>query len=247
MIQIKQYKNKPKLTKIQFNCDEIISEKLKDYGGLCDFINKYNTTLIIGKQGQGKTSLTINIIKKFYRKKFEHVYVFMPHSSRKSIKNNPFDCLDESQLFEELTQENIDALYQVIKMNSELDEKSLIIFDDVQKALKDVNVLRSLKNIIANQRHLKVVNLILCQNFFSLDKSLREICNNLFMFNTGKSQLNKIFLECIESDKDKFDDIRKLIFKNNHNWLFINLNSQRIFNDNFDEILYLEDDENDEY
>ena len=88
----------------------------------------------------------------------------------------------------------------------------------MQRALKDYDTLKSLKNIVANQRHLKCVNIILLQNWFALDKSLRELINNVILFKLGKSQTDKIFKEIIETHKDKFDDVRKLVFDANHSW-----------------------------
>ena len=59
---------KPNLQKINFACDEKLCEKLDKFPMVRDNLNFYNTTLIIGRQGSGKTSLTINIIKKFIKR-----------------------------------------------------------------------------------------------------------------------------------------------------------------------------------
>jgi len=242
MIRIKQ-NNKPDIEKIKFECDEEIHSKLNEYPLSRDFLNKSNTTIYIGRQGSGKTSLMINIVKKLYKKCFHFVYVFMPHSSRKSLHNNIFDkYLKEDQIYEELNEQNINELYTKLKNNSEDGYRSLVIFDDVQKALKDHTVLKSLKNIIANQRHLKVCNIILLQNYYSLDKSLRELANNIIMFKLNKSQTEKIFNEAVESAKDKFSEIRDLVFDKPYTWLFINLPSQRIYKE-WDEIIYNNEEE----
>ena len=107
----------------------------------------------------------------------------------------------------------------------------------MQKSLKNAEVLRSLKNIIANQRHLKLVNWILLQNFISLDKSLRNIVNNVFLFKLNKTQMQTIYEELIEDKKECFEDINKLVFNEPYKWLFINLNTQRIYNSDFDELI----------
>ena len=168
--------DKPKITKIKFSCDEPIHKKLDEYELTKDFLNKYNTTAFIGVQGSGKTSLLVNIVKILYKKCFHYIYVFMPETSRASLDNNIFEKnLPEDQIYDELTLENIIELYEKLKENSSNGYKSLVIYDDVQKSLKDYQILKNLKSIIANQRHLKVVNLILLQNFFALDK----ICFNL--------------------------------------------------------------------
>lgn len=235
--------DKPKITKIKFSCDEIINKKLDNFELTKEFLNKYNTTAFIGTQGSGKTSLLINIVKILYKKCFHYIYVFMPKSSRNSLENNIFDKhLPEDQIYDELNIFNINELYEKIKENSENNHKSLIIYDDVQKSLKDYEVLKNLKSLIANQRHLKIVNLILLQNFFALDKSLRELINNIILFKLNKSQNDKIFNEIIETHKDKFDKIRKLVFNKPYTWLFINIKSQRIFKE-WDEIIFDEDDD----
>ena len=233
---------KPKLTKIKFSCDDPIHKKLDNYELSKKILNKYHTTSLIGTQGSGKTILLINIVKILYKKCFHYIYVFMPHTSLNSLDNNIFKHLPKDQIYDELTIENINELYEKIKTNSENGFKSLIIYDDVQKSLKDYEILKNLKSIIANQRHLKVVNLILLQNWFALDKSLRDLINNVILFKLNKSQNEKIFNEIIETHKDKFDLIRKLVFNKPYTWLFINMKSQRMFKE-WDEILFDDDDD----
>jgi len=148
-------------------------------------------------------------------------------------------------LYEELNEQTIDELYEKLKHNSSKTNISIVIYDDVQKSLKTPRVLKSLKNIICNQRHLKVVYLILLQNFYALDRSLREVINNIILFKLGKSQTEKIFGEIIETYKDRFDDIRRLVYDQGHNWLFVNVRSQRMYK-MFDEIICEEDEEDDD-
>lgn len=242
-IEIKK-NNCPNFGKVNFACDKELSSKLNQYEMVRDHMNKYNTTLLIGTQGSGKTSLLINMVsKKLYKKVFDKVYVFMPSSSRQSLNPNIFDVLPENQLFEELNEQTISQVYEEVKELSADGKKTLIIYDDVQKSLKNPVVLNSLKNIIANQRHLHVVNLILVQNFFALHKSLREIVNNVILFKLGKSQTEKVFNEIIELHRDKFDKIRDLVYDEKYNWLFVNVATQRIYK-KFDEIIF-EEDEND--
>ena len=233
---------KPDLQKIKFNCDEKICDKLDEYPMIRDNLNTYNTTLIIGRQGSGKTSLTINFVKKLYKKKFNKIYVFMPETSRNSLNQQIFDVLPPEQLFEELNYENITEVYEQLKENSKNGHKSLIIMDDVQKALKDGNVISQFKNIVANQRHLKVVNLILLQNYFALDNKVREIVNNVIFFKMDKKQTQKIFEEMIEMPKYIFEEINKIVFDEPHKWVLINQRQKRIYS-MFDEIVIDDDDE----
>ena len=236
--------NKPDIKKITFTCDTPLHSKMEQYPLTRDFLNQYNSTALIGVQGSGKSSLMVNMMLTIYKKVFEFVYVFIPETSRNSLKVDIFKkYLPPSQLYEELNEQTIDELYEKLKHNSANNHKSIVIYDDVQKSLKNPRVLKSLKNIICNQRHLKVVNLILLQNFYALDRSLREVINNIILFKLGKSQTEKIFGEIIETYKDRFDDIRRLVYDEPHNWLFVNVRSQRCFK-MWDEIIC--DDEEDE-
>lgn len=236
---------KPNIQKINFACDEKICESLDKYPLIRDNLNMYNTTVLIGRQGSGKTSLTINIIKKLYKKKFHKIYVFMPQTSRNSLKPNIFDVLPEEQLFEELNLDNIQWVYEELKQNSKDKIKSLIVMDDVQKALKNNLVINEFKNIVANQRHLKVVNLILLQNYFALDNKVREIINNVIFFKMDKKQTNKIFEEVAEMPKELFENVIKIVFDKPYNWCMINQKYKRIYK-MFDEIIIDDDDEDKE-
>ncbi len=61
----------------------------------------------------------INIIKQLYKKRFHRIYLFMPETSRKSLKNYIFEKnLDPEQIFEELNDGNITNLLQILKANS---------------------------------------------------------------------------------------------------------------------------------
>jgi hypothetical protein len=235
---------KPDIQKINFACDEKICNKLEKFPMVRDNLNFYNTTLIVGRQGSGKTNLTINLIKNsmLYKKKFHKIYVFMPQTSRNSLKPNIFEVLPPDQLFEELNLENIQFVYEQLKENSEKGHKSLIVMDDVQKALKDYAVINEFKNIVANQRHLKVVNLILLQNYFALDNKIREIVNNVIFFKMDKKQTEKIFAEVAEMPKDVFEEVIKHVFDEPHSWVMINQRQKRIYK-GFDEIVIEDDDD----
>ena len=65
---------------------------------------------------------------------------------RNSLDKNIFDKnLPKEQIYDELNEQNIYDLYEKIKINSSNNHKSLVIYDDVQKSLKNHKVLTSLK------------------------------------------------------------------------------------------------------
>lgn len=224
-----KHNNAPKPLSGKMKCDVELSAKMNEYPLARDNLNKYNTTVIVGKQGSGKTSLMLLLLHRVYKKVFNHIYVFMPASSRASIPHAPFDGLPDDQVFEELNAENISEVYAKLKEDAAAGERSLLIFDDVQNALKDNAVLHKLKKIVANQRHLHCVSLILCQNFYALDRSLRELINNLVFFHVDKSQGEKIFRQSLELSPEEYEWVTNHVFDEEHNWCFVNLNSRRLY------------------
>lgn len=229
--------NKPNMGKIKFECDDEIDKKLNEYPLIRDFFNKSNTTVFLGKPGSGKTSLLVNFITKIYKKKFHKIYVFMPETSRKSLKNNIFEkFISPDQLYEELNVDTINEVYEKIKANSMEGLRSFLVLDDVQKALRDNQVTKVIKNLFANRRHLKLVIFVMLQNYFALEPRLRELISNIILFKMGKAEQIKIFEEIIETKKDSFNELQTIVFDKPYQWLFVNIESQRVFKC-FDEII----------
>ena len=233
---------KPNVEKISFNCDEKICPSLDKYPMVRDNLNTFKSTIILGRQGSGKTSLTVNIVKKLYKKKFHKIYLFMPKTSIASLKSNIFSVLPDDQVFEELNYQNIMQLNETIKDNRENGLKSIIIMDDVQRALKDNNVIKVFKEMIANQRHLNCSFIILLQNYFALDNKVRELIHNVIFFKMDKKQNKKIFEECAEMPQSVFNEINDFIFDEPYNWCLINQRNKKIYK-MFDEVEINDDDE----
>jgi len=62
-----------------------------------------------------------------------------------------------------------------------------------------------------------------------LDKSLRELINNVILFKLGKSQTQKVFDDVVETHRDVFENVRRLVYDEPHNWLFISIKTQKLF------------------
>ena len=56
------------------------------------------------------------------------------------------------------------------------------------------------------------------------------------MFKPPKIELEKVFEELIESKKESFEDVMKIVYDEPHNFLFVNVPSQKMFK-NWDEII----------
>jgi len=89
MIRI-QKNNEIKLDIPTFTCDDnAVGEHLNEHP-LTSLLNIYGFLCIIGRPGQGKTSLAVSLMTqknpKIYRKTHEHVLILMPENSISSFK-----------------------------------------------------------------------------------------------------------------------------------------------------------------
>ena len=188
MIRIKE-NDKPDLKQPTFLCDTKLHNKLYAYDAT-SLINKSNFSLFLGKPGSGKTSLMISLLNTpaLFKRCFHRIYVFMPSHSRGSLKENIFEGLPEDQLYDHLTRETIDDVFENIEDNAEDGKFSLIILDDVQQALKDKFVAKRLLEIAANRRHLKTSIWLLAQTYKSIPRQVRQVFTNLFVFKINSTK-----------------------------------------------------------
>jgi hypothetical protein len=226
----------PVLPKCEMICDGGLHEKLNKYE-LTKFLNMHSTSLLIGSPGSGKTSLLYSWFKspKLLKKCFHNIFIFQPTHSRASMKDDLFSKIPEEQIYDELTNENLEAVMNTIK-NEEKKYNNCIIFDDVTASLKNPDVKKLLKQLVFNRRHLSCSIIFLVQSWLSIEKDIRKLFNNIFCFRVNKNELQNIFDEVVESKSKFINDISRMVFNENYKYLFINVPSQRLF-DGFDEIL----------
>ena len=200
--------NKAKLKVSEFKVDEPLSKHLED-DPLLSNMNKSFCCGLIGKAGSGKTSLMVSFLQtpKKFKKVFNKIYVFMPNSSRNSMKNNIFDVLPEDQLFEGVSYEILSEVYERLLESTEDNHKSLLVFDDVQSYLKNKEVEVNLLHIIANRRHLRCSFFIIAQNYNKIPKNIRQSFTDIFLFNVGKEEYINIYEENINLSKDDFSKV----------------------------------------
>jgi thymidine kinase len=230
--------DKPNLKKVKMNVDDIIDDKLMKYPMSADLFSRTSFNIILGKMGQGKTSLITNFVKTIFRRCFEHMIVFIPTGSRRSIENDIYGKhLPEADLYDALTADNLDEVIEKLEENAENEENTLIIIDDFQSALKDPDVLARLQKIVTRMRHMRTTIFILQQNFQKMAKFMRELVTNVITFNVGKSQLDKLFEETVQLDKNKFQALIDLAFQERNDWIAINVNGNRNVYRMFDRII----------
>jgi len=229
-IIIKENKEPP-LKKPVFLVDGKLDDKLDEYE-ITKLMNKSNFSLFCSKAGGGKTTMIVSLLNtsNLFKKVYHTIYLFMGKNSRDSIKGSFFDKnIGDDQIYDELTIDNLNEVYEKVKEDANEGYKSLIVFDDVQKQLKDKDVEKQLLHMVNNRRHLGLSLWLANQNYFALPKQVRFGLTDIFLFNVSKKELENINDEQIELPKDTFNSIVKMCFKNPHDFMYINPNTQRIF------------------
>ena len=246
MITIQKNKNIP-LDIPSFNCDNnVVGDHLNNHP-LTELLNCYGFLCIVGRPAQGKTSLAISLITqkepKIYKKTHHHILILMPSNSIQSLKKNPFKVLPDENFYDELNEDSITDIYNRIDKYSNDNEKTLLFIDDMTADLKRSKVVESiLKRIVYNRRHLKVNLIITSQSYVNIPLDIRKCITNCVMFKPPKREMELLFNELVETKKDLFLDIMKIVFDDKHNFLFINIPTQQMFK-NFDSLVFKSDDD----
>ena len=76
----------------------------------------------------------------------------------------------------------------------------------------------------------------MCQTYLSVQKDIRKLFSNIFIFKVSIVELDLIFEEHIELSKEQITTIRKFVFDKPYQFVFMNTDSSRIFKC-WDEIL----------
>ena len=246
MIRIKKNDEIP-LDIPQFTCDnDAVGTHMNEHS-VTELMNVYGFLCVIGRPGSGKTSLTISLITqknpKIYRKTHHHILVLMPQNSISSLKKNPFKVLPEENFYNELNESSITDLFNRIDSYSKDGEKTLLFIDDMTadfKKSKNIEII--LKRIIYNRRHLKCNVIITAQSYVNIPLDIRKCISNCILFKPPKKEMEVLFSELVESKKEIFDDIMRMAYDKKHNFLFINVPSQRMFK-NWDELIFKSDED----
>lgn len=242
MITIKE-NSKPNLPTTHMCCDTKLHNKLDKYD-LTSFLNTHTTNLLIGRARSGKTSLIHSMFEHrgLLRYCYHNVFLFQPLHSSKSIEKNIFDTIPEDQIYHELTFENLYNVKQRIEETALNGETSVILFDDMAAHIKNKDTLKLFKELIYNRRHLRLSLYFMVQSFYAVPKELRRMWSNIFCFKVTKDEMKNMWGELIERDEDYIKPIMRLVFNKPFKFLFINVDTQRMF-DGWDEICFPEDEE----
>lgn len=244
-INIKLIENdKPNLPICLMNCDKELNENLNKYE-LTKFLNKSQSTMIIGKMGSGKTSLLYALFKSnkptLLKNVFENIFLFQPKESSNSMSDKIFhDNLPDENIFYDMTESSLKSVFERMKdENDEYDNKinHCIIIDDFTAHLRENPAIKSLlKEMIMNRRHIHLSLFFIVQSYKSVEPDIRKLIDNFFVYKTSKQGLEQIFSEIVELPSKFIYPISELVFDKKFNFLFLNTDTKRMFK-NWDEIV----------
>ena len=233
----------------KFLCDDnAVGEHLNEHP-LTKLLNCYGFLCCVGRPQSGKTSLAISLITqknpKIYKKTHHHILIMMPLNSIHSLKKNPFAVLPEQNIYGEMNDVNIMDVYNKVDGYSQADEKTLLFIDDMTSSLKASKYIQdTLKKLVYNRRHLKLNIIITAQSYVNIPLDLRKNITSLVLFKPPKKEMELIFSELVESKKDTFEHVMRYAYDKKHNFIFLNVSSQRMFK-NWDEMIVNEENESD--
>lgn len=223
-MKITEFKGRLQLEPPKFCCDRPLCKRDID-----PFENRSFFTVFVGQPRSGKTSHMISSLlsKRVYNKVFDHIYVFMPTNSRKSLKNNPFRSLKPGNLFDELSAGDLgDVLKSIDKNREEWEDdddedkppdppNNLIILDDMAVFLKNNAVAKLLTYIILNRRHLRVSIMMTVQYFNSMPLPIRKNISSIVLANkpVNKKELDSITEELFSMDQKDSIEVLKYCFQ----------------------------------
>lgn len=231
MISIKE-NDAPKLAICKMLCDTKLHPKLDNYD-LTSFLNNHSTTLFIGRPKSGKTSLLYSFLKskEIFKGTFDKIFLMQPAQSRASMKDPLFDKIPDKQKYNELTIANLQDIEENLS-----EHNNVILMDDCTAYLKDSSIKKKLKELVYNRRHKHLSIIFLVQSYLSIEKDIRKLFSNLFIFKCSKNEMETIWEELVEYPKEYILPIMKMVYDKPYQYLFLNTDSQRMFK-NFDELM----------
>ena len=200
--------------------------------------------LLIGAPGMGKSSLLLSMFKNtdFYRNKFDNIYLITPLVSFQSVKKHSFALHDK--VFHELNIEVLENIYnELIEIKDTCIvedfplEKSVLIIDDYASELKNVDLVRMLKQFCIKSRHLGVSLIFTLQSYNLFPLVLRKLLTNvtLFKFKNNK-EMDLVTSELLNMKKEEAIELYRYIFDKAYNHLDVCITNSEYYK-NFNKLI----------
>lgn len=218
---------------------------------LSKFLNYVNTSLIIGLPASGKSSLIktlLNGTKKdnLYNNVFHSVYYISPSITMDlNIPEEKYLELSDDQPLELLIEEIIDN-EKGLGEEDEPHHVAIFLDDAVAWLNSKKEALKTFKKIAFNGRHIlgphsSLQTFLVSQKIKSIPTTIRSMANQIWFFNSTKSEKSVLQEEFLPLDKQDAELIYNHVFDEPHNFLFVNLQmpiNERMFK-NFNQLTIL--------
>ena len=192
--------------------------------------------VLVGKPGSGKSSLATNIITNPLRKKYHSIFIVIPKNSMNSYACNPFQSINEDQIYHDLTIDTILDIHGKVCANAEESLNSLLYIDDMAANLKKASIQQTFKELLYNRRHLRLGIINSVQRLTTIPKSIRAVTQLLIIFKpTNRAESDILFAEMINLQKKEFVKLMNYTFRDKHDHLLIILHMDKYYR-NFNKI-----------
>lgn len=231
----------PNLPTIKMTVDGVIDSKLEKHEAIKSLFSKAFFCCITGRQGSGKSSTVLSLLKGPFKKVFHDVFVVIPSISIHSIhpEDNVYQSLPDENMYNEFSEETMSDIQKRVTENSQDKYNSLLIIDDFGSQFRNEKdpAVKILKSLSIKVRHNRCSILLLTQNFFQLLKSMRENLSAMIYFDSGKSQGIKLVREILPYTEEQSEQLLQAL-TNPHDFLAIDLRYHRVFLNFGDELKF---------
>ena len=213
-----------------FVCDKVLKQDVPPPFDL--LVDGYKFCVFIGRPGSGKTSFLYSLFKdrRCLKKTWNNVILCCPQESLNSVKkkDNIFKDLSEEKFYTDL--ENTDKVRDQIKAYASEGENTALIIDDCVTSLKDHYVERVLCDLVANCRHYSVSIFLTSQIYERIPLRVRKLINvAVITHKPSKKEITLVFDELLEKKPDVADQVHKVAFNKQYDFLLIDVVKQRVF------------------
>ncbi len=192
---------------------------------------------LIGSGGSGKTSLLLSMFKssRFYRSKFDNIYLLTPQSSFLSVEKHPFSGHDK--VYHELTPETLETIYDEVSELKETNinegippEYNLVIIDDYANHLKDNTLIKSLNKMLIKARHLNTAFVFTLQSYNLFPLTLRKQITNMTLFKPKNQQeWHVVTSELLNMTKDHAIELYDYVYDKNYQHMDVDTVESKVY------------------
>lgn len=202
--------------------------------------------ILNGRSGSGKSNVLANMLRKFYYRYFDKVFICSPTYQTDPVfesinfnEERAYDTFNDSIL------ENIIDNLKYDEENEEYYEKrpkvqSLLIIDDMAFSDELFKKNSEFNKFFLKARHLNCSIILLTQILTGLSKSIRVNATHLITFKIQNQSERNLVYQQMNVNKEKFDEALGYATSKPFDFLYVILKSNPEFYKNFEEKIEFE-------